>query len=74
MSEQNTTGADVWGDGALTVGRAVEVYGLGRTVLYAMMAEGRLPYSKVGTRRLIPRRALVALLASGQSGTTRPAA
>jgi excisionase family DNA binding protein len=74
MAEQQTADLDLWADGALTVGRAVEVYGLGRTVLYAMMAEGRLPFSKVGTRRLLPRKALVRLLAEGQSGTTRPAA
>jgi excisionase family DNA binding protein len=62
-------------DGALQVNEAAKIFGLGRTVLYAMMGDGRLPYSQVGARRLISRRAIAALLAGHtKSGTTIAAA
>jgi len=41
------------------------VVGLGRTSVYALMAEGKLATVKVGNRRLIPREAALALLAEG---------
>jgi excisionase family DNA binding protein len=52
-------------DGALGIEEARKFSGLGRTVLYDLMGEGRLSYTKVGARRLIPRRALVQVLAEG---------
>jgi excisionase family DNA binding protein len=58
-----------YSEGALTIGGAIEFTGIGRSTLYALMGRGELPYTKVGTRRLIPRRALVALLAAH---ATRP--
>jgi hypothetical protein len=51
-------------DGAVTVEGAVEFSGIGRTELYAHMNEGRLVYAQNGNRRLIPRRALMRLLAA----------
>lgn len=51
-----------FGDGAMTVAQALVFSGIGRTRLYRLMADGELPYARVGTRRLIPRRALVDLL------------
>ena len=52
-------------DGALTLRGASEFTGLGRTRLYELIGSGRLRSVRVGNRRLIPRRALVALLAEG---------
>lgn len=54
---------EVFADGALTVAAAVGFSGIGRTRLYELMDAGDLPFCRVGTRRLIPRRALAALLA-----------
>ena len=52
-------------DGAFGVAEAQRFSGLGRTKLYELMEQGRLPFSKVGTRRLIPKNALVRILAEG---------
>lgn len=51
-----------YADGALTVEAAVQFSGIGRTTLYTLMESGELQFTKVGARRLIPRRALVELL------------
>jgi excisionase family DNA binding protein len=50
-------------EGALGMEEARRFSGMGRTFLYAAMDRGDLPYTKVGRRRLIPRRALIAFLA-----------
>jgi len=50
-------------DGALRIDDAVKWSGLGRTALYQYMQAGELAYFHAGRRRLIPRRALVDLLA-----------
>lgn len=52
-------------DGTLSLVEAKKFSGLSRSTLYGLMTAGALRYSKVGTRGLIPRRALVALLAQG---------
>ncbi len=57
--------AELFADGAVTVAEAVRFSGIGRTQLYDLMTAGRLPFTKVGSRRLIPRRGLVDLLAGG---------
>lgn len=51
-------------DGAVSVAEASRFTGLGRSELYQMMVRNELAYLKHGRRRLIPRRALVDLLAS----------
>ena len=48
---------------AYRVNEFCRVVGLGRTTVYALIAEGRLATVKVGNRRLIPRQAALALLA-----------
>lgn len=53
----------LFADGAMSVPEAARLTGLGRTQLYVLMGTGELAYTKVGSRRLIPRRALVELLA-----------
>lgn len=55
-------------EGALGLDEAQRFTGLGRSYLYELMVKGRLPYSKCGSRRLIPKKALVELLANGLVG------
>ncbi|MFO0848374.1 MAG: hypothetical protein U0871_07445 [Gemmataceae bacterium] len=55
-------GDEIFSDGAVDVRAASEFTGWGRTSLYAAMADGRLPFVRLGKRRLVPRRALVELL------------
>ena len=55
-------------DGTVTVAGAVKEFGLSRSVLYELMAEGRLPYCQPHSRRLIPRAALRKLLAETMVG------
>jgi excisionase family DNA binding protein len=56
------TADDVLAEGALGVPDAVNFTGMSRSDLYDRMTRGELPYTKVGRRRLIPRRALVEML------------
>jgi excisionase family DNA binding protein len=58
-------------DGAVSIEEARRFSGIGRTALYGLMQSGRLPFAKIGARRLVPRRALVQLLAEG---LTKPVA
>lgn len=55
-------GDGVWADGVISVTDAPAFCGVSRTELYQMMNRGELPWSKPARDRLIPRRALVALL------------
>jgi|GEM_PF-2513905 len=55
-------------EGALGLDEAQRFTGLGRSYLYELMTSGRLPFTKCGSRRLIPKRALVELLADGLVG------
>jgi excisionase family DNA binding protein len=50
-------------DGAVDVSEACRFTGVGRSFLYSLMEAGRLPYLKLGKRRLIPRAELRRLLA-----------
>ena len=49
-------------DGAMSIAKAVEFTGLGRTTLYRLMDGGKIAYSKIGRSRRIPRRELVRIL------------
>jgi excisionase family DNA binding protein len=55
--------ADLVEDGLLTLPEAQAFSRLSRSDLYARMERGELAYVKLGRRRLIPRRALVELVA-----------
>lgn len=55
-------------DGALTIDQASEFCGVGRSLLYERMQSGSLAYSLIGRRRVIPRQALVKLIAAGVVG------
>ena len=57
--------SDVLADGVMSVAEAVQFSGLSRSELYNRMSDGTLPFVKHGVRRLIPRKALVGLLAAG---------
>jgi excisionase family DNA binding protein len=56
------------GDGLLRVPEARKFLGISNTLLYELMSTGKLPYIKVGTRRLIPKKALVEFAAAGLQG------
>ena len=47
---------ELLGDGAIGIPEAVAFAGISRPQLYREMTAGRLPFVKVGRRRLIPRR------------------
>lgn len=53
---------------AYSVDEAAAITGLSRDLLYDQMRTGKLPYLKVGRRRIITRQHLVAFL----TGTTSP--
>lgn len=55
-------------EGTVTVKGAEREFGFAKTRLYGWMADGTLPYSQVGAKRLIPRRALKRLVAAGLVG------
>lgn len=52
----------------LTVANAVTYSGLGRTLMFELIASGRVRSAKVGKRRLIDRGGLDAFLASHATG------
>lgn len=64
-AEPTAGASDAWQDGGMTIAEAVSFAGVGRSTIYGLMDAGRLPYTKVGRRRVVARRGLVALLASG---------
>jgi hypothetical protein len=57
-------------DGALSLREAVAFSGLSRSELYRAMERGDLAFAIYGRRRLVPRAALVALLARGRARTS----
>jgi len=46
----------------LTVAEAGEMLGISRAFAYELVARGELPVIRLGRRRLVPRRALLALI------------
>jgi excisionase family DNA binding protein len=69
---QPPTPEELCSEGAMTIPRAVEFTGIGRTTLYRLVREGRLHRSKVDGRSLLLRRELVALLTDGLEGIEEP--
>jgi len=65
MATPNPTPADLelCSAGAVTIPRARDEFGLGRSFLYEQIAAGNLRTIKRGRRRLIPRTELARLLA-----------
>lgn len=60
--------AELAADGVLSVADAQAFLSLGRTEVYGLMDRGKLPFIKLGRRRVIPKRALVELLAANMVG------
>ena len=71
MTDASAAAEELLADGALGVNDAVEFSGLSRSELYEAMRNGALKFCKRGKRRLIPKRALVRLLADGLQGDGR---
>lgn len=74
MSPAVTTDAatpDLLDEGTVGVPEAAEFTGLGRSDLYARMSRGELPFTTVGRRRLIPRKALKELLRKNLVGAVK---
>jgi excisionase family DNA binding protein len=51
----------------LDIPSAAQFLSIGRTSIYKMMRDGRLPSTKIAGRRLIPRHALEGLMRDGMS-------
>ena len=65
--------AELLADGSMSVKGAAQFSGLSIAELYKLMGAGRLAIVKHGTRRLIPRKALVLCLGEGlQGGSAAP--
>lgn len=60
--------AELTADGAMSVADAAKFGGIARTELFELMESGELPYTMPEWKRLIPRRALVVLLAARMIG------
>jgi excisionase family DNA binding protein len=66
MAQDQAHAADVMlADGLLDVTEAAKFASVSRSFLYDLMEAGDLAYTKIGRRRLIPRRALVELARKG---------
>lgn len=59
-----TSTQDIMAKGTVTVAGATREYGIGRSRLYDLMMDGKLAYSQLGSRRLIPRVAIENLIAA----------
>lgn len=66
--ERPTAVEELFAAGTLSVKRAVEFSSIPRSTLYQLMGDGKLPYSKRGKLRLIPKTCLIRLIASGFRG------
>jgi predicted site-specific integrase-resolvase len=65
--------AELFEGGSLTVNRAAAEFDVSRARLYEWMSEGKLVYTTTSGRRLIPKRAIQALLAEGLVGAVETA-
>lgn len=68
MRHDPMTDQDLLADGVVSIRDAVAFAGLSRAELYRRMGAGELAHVIQGRRRLIPRRALVRMLAAGLRG------
>jgi excisionase family DNA binding protein len=59
---------DIVQKGTVSITRAVMFTSLSRSALYDLMQTGKLRYTKIGRRRLIPMSELERLLAAGMVG------
>jgi excisionase family DNA binding protein len=61
---------DLAAEGVLTVAAAAAFLGLSRSRIYELMGEGVVPFIHLGRRRVVPRRALVLLIADRLANPT----
>lgn len=61
---------ELWDEGSMTVTQAAKHLATSRKTIFLMMNDGRLPWARLGSRRRIPRRAVLDLLV-GRLGETR---
>jgi excisionase family DNA binding protein len=62
------TKEDLVSDGAVTVDEACQFLGLKKSTVYVLMDDGTIPSLEIRGRKLIPKKALVELLASKMTG------
>ena len=55
----------------LTIAEAAELLGISRAFAYELAAQGGLPTIRLGRRRLVPRRALLAMVGEDPDAATR---
>ena len=65
MESSSATATELLADGAMGVPEAAKFCGLSRAEIYRRMAARELPSVKHGRRRLVPKVALVEMLAKG---------
>lgn len=65
MASPTPSRRELLADGAVSIQRACELSGLSRSTICRRIASGELASTRVGRRRLVPRRALDELLARG---------
>jgi excisionase family DNA binding protein len=58
----------LFADGSVTISGLKSEYGISRSVAYELMGQGRLPFTQLGRKRLVPRVAVARLLAEGLVG------
>jgi excisionase family DNA binding protein len=68
MTKMTKPVADLFDEGSVTLDGLKKEFGIGRTTAYELMNAGRLPWTKVYGRRLVPRAAVKRLLAEGLLG------
>lgn len=72
MADPTAAAEELFADGVVSMTEAVALSRLSRSELYRRMDRGALAYTVQGRRRLIPRRALVRMLAAGLRGGAGP--
>lgn len=68
MGRENEPDAEVLKSGTVTISGLRAEYGISRSRAYELMQAGVLPYATLGRKRLIPRQAVIRLLASSLTG------
>ena len=58
---QQLSNAQLVEDGLVSLEDAMAFLAIGRSTLYELMDQGKLPWAKIGRSRRIPRRALIQL-------------
>jgi excisionase family DNA binding protein len=61
MQKLSTTNDSLVEDGLVSIEGAMAFLSIGRSTVYELMEQGKLPWVKIGRSRRIPRRALVQL-------------